>query len=465
MGLYNGPIFSLIRSHMQIIKDQEFLEKLIIKSMLDDAHYGALILNAFDSTYFDTPAAGDIFLHSKDFFLKNKKLPEIGFLAGIVNDKEGASEFLKDANSLEINVSNNLGVVIDETEAFLKKAAMKVAILSSADIVNGDGDYGIIDRNIKNALAKSLKFEIGTNYWDTLGERLQRIFTDVKRLIPSYYPTLDELIAGGFPPKTLSVIAAATFGGKSLTMINIAARMVMHGYNVVYFTLEMSEDMVAQRFDSIYSGLDINAIYVSKKKELTEELKKVKENSENSRGKLFIKEFPTKSASVLDLKSYLIEHQYRNTKIDIAFIDYLGLLVPMKEKKTDNSYESVKRICEESRGMAFEFDFPLISASQFNRGGAKGSFSDLSNEDVAESYGLSMTMDFGMALGFDEDAAVYKNELSAKLIKNRFGGRINEDFNFYVDPKSLKIYDATELDAWMDDAIKSGSKDREMHKK
>lgn len=202
---------------MPHISDQDFLEKLIIKSMLEDVNFGALVINTFSPLYFEIPAASDIFSRAREFFITEKKLPETGFLMAMVNSKESVTEFLQEAQSIEINTTKNLDTILSETDAFLKKAAVKRAILDSADVVNSDGDYGLIDKSVKEALAKSLKFEVGTNYWDTLGERLQRIFTDVKRLIPSYFPTLDELISGGFPPKTLSVFAAATHGGKCVS--------------------------------------------------------------------------------------------------------------------------------------------------------------------------------------------------------------------------------------------------------
>lgn len=446
------------------ISNHDFIERLVIKSVLEDKEYAALVVPKFIPEYFENPPATDTFFHLKEYFLENNAVPDIGILKGLVNDTASV-DYITSVDNLEINVKNSFDYIVDQTDAFLKKAAMKYAILRSADVVNNDWEYAEIDKRIKDALAATLKFDIGLNYWETLGTRLQRMFTDVTRLIPSYYPTLDELISGGFPPKSLSICAAAAGFGKSQWLANTASRMALHGHNVCLFTLEMSEDMYAQRFDALHTGLDINKIYTDKKKELATELSDLKKSSEGKRGTLMIKEFPTKSANAITLKSYLVEQMYRGIKFDAIFIDYLGLMVPMKEKSSDKSYDSVKRISEEVRGMSFEFDCPIISASQFNRGGVKNGFSNMSKEDVADSYGLSMTMDFGFALGFDEDAAVYKNELAAKAIKNRFGGRVGEDFLFYSDPRSLKIYDYTELDKWMDDAMKSGAKKREEFEK
>jgi hypothetical protein len=251
----------------------------------------------------------------------------------------------------------------------------------------------------------------------------------------------------------------------SLGMINIATRQVLLGHNIVFFTLEMSEDMVNQRIDSVLSGLDINRIYVDKKSEVTSALKEVK-NTEN-KGLLIVKEYPTKSASVSTLKSFLHEMEYRGHKFDACYIDYLNLMRPIRMGKNedDSLYSSNKQISEEVRALSFEWEFPVITATQFNRGGAKAEFDTLSTEDVSESYGLSMTCDWALALGFDVDSAIYKNEISAKIIKNRHGGRVGESYRYYYDPKSLKIYDATELNDFFNDAMKSGCSDRPVNDK
>ena len=135
---------------------------------------------------------------------------------------------------------------------------------------------------VEEALCKDLKIDLGLNYFDMIGERLGRILGATEKKIPSCFPMIDELISGGFPAYTLSVFAAVTFGGKSLLMANMISRQILKGFNIALFTMEMSEDMFAQRFDSIYSGLDINRMYLQKKMQmkLIKSLKKLNENKD-----------------------------------------------------------------------------------------------------------------------------------------------------------------------------------------
>ena len=449
---------------MQKIHDNEFLERLIIKTALENQQYMALISSVVNPVWFDNSNAGDIFIKLNEYFREYKQLPDKTLLSALTSDSENSKSYLESTTSIDVNVTENFSFILDETEQFIKRSALKFAILDSVDIVNENGDYAKVDKLVKDALSKSIKFDLGSDYWNTLGDRLQRIFTEVKRVIPTYYPTLDEYIAGGFPPKTLNLLLARTHGWKSLNMINQAARQVLNGHNVVFFSCEMSEDMVNQRFDSIFSGLDINRIYLDKKTDLVNILKA--EKSKDGKGILLVKEYAPGFASSLVFSSFLREMQFRGTTFDSCYIDYLNLCRTNRVRKSEDSlYSNNKIVAEEIRGLSWEWDFPVISASSFNRGGAKSDFDDVSNEDVGESYGITMTADFALALGYDVDKAIYTNEISWKLIKNRHGGRIGTSDRFFYDPKSLKIYDGTELDLWFKDAIKSGAQERAVNEK
>ena len=238
-------------------------------------------------------------------------------------------------------------------------------------------------------------------------------------------------------------------------MANMAARQVLHGHNVFLLTLEMSELAFAQRFDSIYSNLDINRMYMSETyiRQLKDKLAALK-NGEG-RGNLFIKEFPTGAASVQDFRTFLREMGLRDKRPDIVYVDYINLM-KTAIKTHEGLYSSVKRIAEELRALSFEFNAPVVSVSQLNREGSFVEFTELNFNYIAESIGLPATADFMAIFGTDEDSLVYQNELHYKIVKNRLGGRVGEQDKLYYDSRSLKMYDGSEEDMWIQDANETG---------
>jgi hypothetical protein len=242
-------------------------------------------------------------------------------------------------------------------------------------------------------------------------------------------------------------------------MANFAARQVLNGYNVVIMTLEMAQDAFAQRFDGIFSLLDINRMYLSRtyRERLTSALAEKKRVE--GRGSLFIKQFPTGDASVIDFYAYLRELIMRGVKPHIIYVDYINLMKTayMVER---NMYSSIKRIAEELRALSFAFEIPVVSVSQLNREGSFVGFEELDFTYIAESLGLPATADFLAILGVDDDAMIYQNELLYKISKNRLGGRVGEVGRLLYDQRSLKMYDSSESEIWMDEANTSGDERR-----
>ncbi|HRR49668.1 MAG TPA: DnaB-like helicase C-terminal domain-containing protein [Bacteroidales bacterium] len=242
----------------------------------------------------------------------------------------------------------------------------------------------------------------------------------------------------------------------SNTLANIGARQVLHGHNVFLCTLEMSEDAFAQRFDSIFSKLDINKMYTleSMKGQLISRLRKIKSETPD-RGKLIIKQFPTGEASVQDIKRLIREWIIRGIKPDIIYLDYINIMKPTYSSK-DNLYSDVKRIAEECRAMSFQFECPVVSVSQLNREGSMIAFNEVDFVYIAESMGVPATADFMAIYGIDDEKLIYESELHYKIVKNRIGGRVGEVDKFYYDSRSLKMYDSSELDMWLEDAKETG---------
>lgn len=371
-------------------------------------------------------------------------------------EKERVSNYFKEINSIEFDVDKNNEWLYENTNNYLKDRALKYAVMSSVDVVESGQNVDKIRDLVEDALTKDLKIDLGLEYFESLYDRLTRIFNATDNKVPSYFPLIDDLVTGGFPAYTLSVWAAVTHGGKSLLMANMLARQVVKGHTGVLFTMEMSEDAFAQRFDSIYSMLDINRMYIQSKlkNKLIKKLKEVK--STDNRGNLYIKEFPTGKATVNDLRVYLRELALRDIKPDIIYCDYINLMAPSSGRKHANKYEDVTEIVRDLRALSLEFNAPVVSVTQINREGSFLDLKELNWNYVSECISIANDSDFVGILGHDPDKLNYESEIHYKVVKNRLGGRIGTIGKLYMDARSLKLYDEDEFDQWIQDSKISG---------
>jgi len=432
--------------------DNNVLEQLLIKACMVDQSFVSTLSTVFSPEYLDDPVRRSIYKFISEHYREYSVLPEKSI---IVANCESSEEEFAEIESMDFDVARNHQYLFDQTNKYLKEQALKKAILESVDIISNKGDYGNVRQLVDAALSKDLKIDLGLDYFASISDRLRRMFNPQVSRVPSYYPILDEYINGGFPPYTLSVISAAVGGGKSLFMSNMAQRQIQQGYNVALASMEMSEDMFAQRFDALFTNKDINRIYVTQdlKANLLRTLKELKENPNT--GKLFIKQFPTGATSVLDIRAWLRELQIRGIVFHIIYADYINLMKPSYATKGD-LYSDVKKITEELRALSFEFGVPVVSVTQLNREGARITLQEIDFTYISESMGTVATVDFLAIIGDDEDARVYESEHGFKIGKNRLGGRVGDILKFYQDIRSLRLYDASELDRWLQDASVSG---------
>jgi len=436
--------------------NSDFLEKIIVKGMTSDKDFLVLTSSVFEAKYFDDPYIRHVFDFCKNYFVEYNNIPNRD---SIINSSEDDSESIKtlleETEQMEFDVAQSYEFLLEQSNDYLKEKALKNAIVESIEDVENPERRNQIRNRIEDALVKDLKIDLGLHYFQHLAARLRRIFQASDEKIPTLFPVFDEFINGGFPPFTLSIITAKIHGGKSNTMANFAARQVLAGYNPVVISLEMGQDAFAQRFDGIYSCLDVNRMYVSdnRKRELFQKLVAIK--ATENRGELFIKQFPTGEASVLDFKIYLRELIMRDVNPSILYVDYINLM-KTAFKVEQNMYSTVKRVAEELRALSFEFEIPVVSVSQLNREGTFVNFDSLDFNYIAESLGVPATADFMAILGTDEDNMVYENEILYKITKNRLGGRVGQFDKFYLDARSLKMYDSCEEDVWLEDAEISG---------
>ena len=434
--------------------DPSFLEHLILKGLTSDKVYLVMCSNVFEQEYFENSSVGEVFNFSKSYIEEYRTLPPREVILNSLQSEEVANAF-REVDGIEFDISGNYDYLLQQTNIHLKNQAFKKAMLASVNVFERGEDLEQAREFIEKALTKDIKIDLGLDYFNQLSQRLRKIFeaTESNR-VRTYYNEFDEIINGGFPPLTLSVICARIHGFKSNTMANFAARQVLHGHNVLMMSLEMSEEMFAQRFDSIYSLLDINRMYLGDNKaELVRKLKAIKEDP--NRGNLWIKQFPTGAATVRDFRIYIRELLMRNLEPNIVYVDYINLMKSAVAKYKD-LYSSVKSIAEELRALSFEFGIPFVSVSQLNREGSFVGFEELDFNYIAESMGLPATCDFMSIIGTDENALIYESELHNKIVKNRLGGRVGEIWKCYYDSRTLKMYDESEMDTWIADAQLTG---------
>lgn len=436
--------------------NEEFLEKCITKGLFNDKHFAILVTSAFKYHYFSNDIVSELFKFFKNYVNDYNQLPTKDIFLNSLSEnlKEKATEYIENSFNIDVDLSNHYDWLIENTNNYLKDRSIKDAISQSVDVIEENQGTNKIRELVEEALTKDLKMDLGLDYFTHLSDRLKRIFSNAETRIPSGFSTLDNYINGGFPPYTLNIFAAQIHGFKSNTLANIAARNVERGYNVVLVSLEMAEDLYAQRIDSILTKLDINRMYSNTKlqQDLIEKLKSLK--GEGERGNLFIKEMPTGKTTVNDIRIYLRELSLRDHKPDMIICDYLNLLKP--EQSSQGSYEDKKLVAEDLRSLSFEFNAPVISVTQINREGGFIPLKEIDHNYIAESLAVAATCDSLFIFGENKDDLVYESELHYKIVKNRLGGMTGSIDKMYVDKKSLKQYDAEELDLWMHEAKISG---------
>ena len=329
--------------------------------------------------------------------------------------------------------------LLDTTEKWCKDRAIYLALLDSIKIADGGNpkiSKDAIPAILQEALAVSFDEHVGHDYLENSVERYEFYHREENK-IPFHLEYFNKITKGGLPNKTLNVALAGTGVGKSLFMCDLAAHCLSMGNNVLYITLEMAEEKIAERIDANLFNVNIKDLA-----DLPETIfqSRINELKRKTHGRLIIKEYPTASAHVGHFKSLLNELQLKKTfKPDIVFIDYLNICASARYKGAIvNSYTYVKAIAEELRGLAVEHDVPLVSATQTTRSGFGNSDVDLT--DTSESLGLPATADFMFALIATEDLEK-DGKIMVKQLKNRYNDpTMYKRFLVGVDRARMKLY-------------------------
>jgi len=424
------------------------LEQAILTNLIYNEDFLRKVLPFIKPEYFSDRTERTLFNEITSFTETYNSSPEIAALSIAVKEKTNLTddEVQKCEDYLsEIEKDNNpkteIQWLVDKTEKFCQEKAIYNAVLGSISILDGKdktNDKGAIPKILSDALAISFDTTVGHDYLQDSDERYEFYHRKEER-IPFDLDIFNKITKGGLPAKTLNIALAGTGVGKSLFMCHMAAGAMVQGKNVLYITLEMAEEKIAERIDANLLNVTLDDLM-----ELPKDLydKKVERVKSKTTGKLIIKEYPTASASTIHFRTLLNELNLKKSFVpDIIFVDYLNICCSARIRAGSNinSYTYVKSIAEELRGLAVEYNLPIVSATQTTRSGFTSS--DPGLEDTSESFGLPATADLMFALITSEDLEAL-GQIMVKQLKNRYNDpSYYKRFTVGVDRAKMKLYD------------------------
>lgn len=422
----------------------EKVEFLILRNLLFNEEYTRKVLHHIKDVYFEDPEQKIIFEEISKFVIEYNNIPTKEIL---IIDIENRNDVNEDQFKKLVNVVNSLDNIpvdfewlVNTTEKWCKDRAIYLAIMESIQLVNNKGEKNrdAIPSILQDALAVSFDIHIGHDYLNDFVDRFDS-YRKTEDKIPFDIDYLNRITKGGLPRKTLSIFMASTGVGKSLCLCHIAASALLQNRNVLYITLEMSEEKIAERIDA--NLLDVNIQTLS---ELPRPIFESKVNTiaKKTQGTLIIKEYPTASAHCGHFRSLLNDlYLKKSFKPDVIFVDYMNICASSRYKSNMavNSYSYVKAIAEELRGLAVEYDVPLITATQVNRSGTSNTDMDIT--DTSESFGGPMTADLLLALISTEEFEE-QNKILFKQLKNRYSDpTLYKRFFVGIDRSKMRLYD------------------------
>jgi replicative DNA helicase len=440
------------------------LEQIIIKNLIYNEEFTRKVLPFIRADYFSDVTERIVFREVFEFVNKYKNLPtNEALVINFTESRELTEQQVRSAIELlgEVKKSKDEVVeqtwLIEQTEKFCQDKAIYNAIMESVSILDDKStnkSKGEIPKLLSDALGVSFDSHIGHDYINDYDSRFD-FYHKVETRIKFDLDIFNKITKGGLPIKTLNIALAGTGVGKSLFMCHVAASCLSQGHNVLYITLEMAEEKIAERIDANLLNIDLNELHTITKEDYDRKFSALRAKTH---GKLIIKEYPTAAASSMHFRALLNELALKKQfKPDIIFIDYLNICSSARIKSGNNvnSYTYVKAIAEELRGLAVEYSVPVVSATQTTRSGYTNS--DPGLEDTSESFGLPATADFMFALVTNEELEEL-NQILVKQLKNRYSDPNHfKRFVIGVDRAKMRLYD-TEQSAQMD-IIDSGQDD------
>jgi replicative DNA helicase len=421
------------------------IEQKILTNLIHDEQYCRKVIPFIKKEYFSDKKEAIIAQEIVSFFTKyNKPASKEVLQIEVSNRKDLTDKELAELDDYVGTLSTeptNEEWLLDNTEKFCKDRAVYNAILSSIGIIDGrDKNHtkDAIPTILSDALGVSFDNHVGHDYIADFESRYD-FYHRVEEKVSFDLDLFNKITKGGLSKKTLNIALAGTGVGKSLFMCHVAASVLTQSKNVLYITMEMAEERIAERIDANLLNLTMDELKVVDRDIYENRISKI---SSKTKGKLIIKEYPTAGAHAGHFRALLEELKLkREFTPDIIFIDYLNICASqrMKQGGSVNSYTYIKAIAEELRGLAVEYNVPIVSATQTTRGGYTNS--DPGLEDTSESFGLPATADFMFALVSNEELEGL-NQIIVKQLKNRYN-----DPSFYkrfvigIDRAKMKLYD------------------------
>lgn len=442
------------------------LQTTILQKIVNDEKFCRKVLPFIKTEYFDS-AHKCIYRLVLDFITKYNKLPTRAALdIDFQNKAETSEDLYPKAVSILESLDQNPQVeetwLLENTEKWCKDRAVFLAIMESIEIIDGkkkDLSKDAIPDILHKALGINFDNSVGHDYLQDFEKRYD-FYHRVEDRLPFDLELFNTITKGGVPRKTLNIALAGTGVGKSLFMCHVAASALAQGKNVLYITLEMSEERIAERIDANLMNIQIDQLPSLSKGMFADKVTRI---AGTTVGKLIIKEYPTASAHTGHFRALLNELKLKKDVVpDVIFVDYLNICASSRMKGLGgsiNTYSLIKAIAEELRGLAVEFNVPIFSATQTTRSGFSNT--DLELTDTSESFGLPATADFMFALITTEELEKL-GQMMVKQLKNRYNDpSANKRFIIGVDRSKMKLYDVEDKAQTLskEATIRGGSKD------
>ena len=427
------------------------IEQVVLKNILSNEKYMRKVLPFVKPDYFEG-IYKLLFKEAGKFVGKYNKLPNAeAFKIEIDNSDSYNEEQYRHAVEIIPNLFEKEDVnetwLYENTEKWCQDRALYNAVMESIQII--DGKHNTLTKNalpeiLTKALGVSFDTNVGHDYIENADERYQFYHRDEER-IPFDLEYFNLITKGGLPNKTLNICLAGTGVGKSLFMCHSAASALTQGRNVLYITMEMAEERIAERIDANLLDVPIDQL-----KNLSQEMfsDRVYKLSTRTNGKLIIKEYPTGQANTAHFRALLNELKLKKSfEPEMIYVDYLNICASSRMKGMGgaiNSYSYIKAIAEEIRGLAVEFDVPIVSATQTTRSGYSNS--DVGLEDTSESFGLPATADLMFAIISTEELEKM-GQLAVKQLKNRYNDpTYKKRFVIGVDRSKMRLFDVDQAE-------------------
>ena len=425
------------------------IEQTTLANLIHNEPFARKVLPFIKGDYFSDRTERIVFEEIDKFVDKYNALPNHNSLEVELDSRKDLNEedykrVLSVLKSLKSDDDVNFEWLVETTEQFCKDKAVYNAIVDGIKIIDGkDKERGVdaIPSILTDALAVGFDNRVGHDYLADAESRFDYYHT-IEEKIPFDLDFFNRITKGGLPPKTLNIALAGTGVGKSLFMCHMAANCLSQGKSVLYITLEMAEERIAERIDANLMNISIDDLH-----ELPKQMYDTKMDDiiKNTTGTLVIKEYPTASAHSNHFRGLIKELAIKKSfKPDIIFVDYLNICASARFKANGNvnSYMYIKAIAEELRGLAVETNVPIMSATQTTRSGFGNS--DVGLEDTSESFGLPATADLMFALISNEELDAV-NQIAVKQLKNRYNDpTTNKRFVVGIDRAKMRLFDVGE---------------------